>query len=344
MFYFRVDANETVATGHVMRCMAIAKCMEELGEKCTFITADHKADKLISSNGFRIICLNSEWNVLEAELTALKELIQKEKIEKLFVDSYYATEFYISELNKNCHVYLMDDYGIQIYDTYCLINYNIYADSLSYPSRYQGSDVKLLCGCPYVPLRKEFSHITSRPIRTSVKDVLITTGGADEFNVAYSLLEYIMEKHLFENITFHVICGSMNRNLNSLFEIEKQSSQVKLYQNVLKVSELMLHCDIGITAGGVTMYELCACGLPGICICTADNQKMATEAFADRKLMQYAGDVRDDMDGLSQCIRNICSYIKKLKDNPMLRSELSSRMMEMIDGKGAMNLACELKS
>lgn len=339
MFYFRVDANETVATGHVMRCITIAKCIERLGEECTFITADHNADRLIVPNGFRTICLESKWDELDLEIEKFLKLVKIERVEKLLVDSYYATKTYIAELNKYCHVYLMDDIGDQDYDVYSLINYNIFADKLSYPIRYRDRNTKLLLGIEYAPLRMEYTYIGTHLIRDEVRDILITTGGADEFNVAYGLLSKIKEKQLFKKMMFHVICGSMNRNTNKLLEIEKQWSQVKLYQNFEHMSELMRSCDIGVSAGGITMYELCACGLPSICICTADNQRKATESFAEREIMLYAGDVREDNDGLDKCIVKICSYLSLLEDNPLLRVKISSKMKRLIDGNGAMRLA-----
>ena len=36
----RVDANEIVATGHVMRCLAIAEELRKIGQELLFISAD----------------------------------------------------------------------------------------------------------------------------------------------------------------------------------------------------------------------------------------------------------------------------------------------------------------
>lgn len=39
---------------------------------------------------------------------------------------------------------------------------------------------------------------------------------------------------------------------------------------------LMQKADIAISAGGFTLYELCACGTPTITYCMADNQMRKT--------------------------------------------------------------------
>ena len=42
MIVFRADANETAATGHLMRCMTIAEACREKGVECEFWLAEDK--------------------------------------------------------------------------------------------------------------------------------------------------------------------------------------------------------------------------------------------------------------------------------------------------------------
>jgi len=71
MLYIRIDSNYTIATGHVMRCLAIAKAMKKKDEECIFITSDSYSDDLNNYNGFETICLDSVWNDLGGELEVL---------------------------------------------------------------------------------------------------------------------------------------------------------------------------------------------------------------------------------------------------------------------------------
>ena len=59
MLYIRTDMNSTIASGHVMRCLAIAEAARDLGQDVTFITADEQPLPLIKEKGFPIIILNS---------------------------------------------------------------------------------------------------------------------------------------------------------------------------------------------------------------------------------------------------------------------------------------------
>ena len=42
MIIFRVDANETIATGHLVRCISIAVELIKRGEPCLFLLAEEK--------------------------------------------------------------------------------------------------------------------------------------------------------------------------------------------------------------------------------------------------------------------------------------------------------------
>ena len=54
------------------------------------------------------------------------------------------------------------------------------------------------------------------------------------------------------------------------------------------MSEVMKYCDIAITAGGSTMYELCACGVPMITYAFADNQLPGVEGFEKLGVARYS--------------------------------------------------------
>ena len=47
MLYIRTDMNHTIATGHVMRCLAIADAAKSIGEEVTFLLADRQAEEIV---------------------------------------------------------------------------------------------------------------------------------------------------------------------------------------------------------------------------------------------------------------------------------------------------------
>ncbi len=330
MIGIRVDTNREIATGHVMRCLSIAFGMKTRGIDCVFITADEYAKQIVSSNGFEVVCLNSQWNEFDNELENLIKLLQEYKIAKLIIDSYYVTEQYLGRLAYKTKVIYIDDMNFFRYPVSMVINYNVYYDIFRYPEIYSGTKTQLLLGCDYAPLREEFKSI--QPLfRGNVKKVLITSGGTDQFNVAGKLLSKVVRDKLFEGIKFHVVVGRMNTHLDFLKKLSDRSNRIELHQNVKAMSELMRYCDIAITAGGSTMYELCACGVPSICFSFADNQLYGVKGFERELLMTYAGDVRDDE---NQCISNLIASIEDYIADSNLRKEKAINMRKKVDGNG----------
>ncbi|WP_313131410.1 UDP-2,4-diacetamido-2,4,6-trideoxy-beta-L-altropyranose hydrolase [Anaerocolumna sp.] len=339
MIYFRVDGNEQIATGHIMRCLSIAQAIAEKGENCTFIISDDYPKALIQSKGFGTINLCSKWNDLELEITKLTELIREKEINKMIIDSYFVTERYLKEISKHIRSVYIDDLSLFSYPVDLLINYTSYYSKFNYESLYNLKSIKLLLGCNYVPLRKEFFQIKRNQINNEVRNILITTGGSDTYNIAGRLLDEISMEKRYKDINFHVVSGIFNQNLLKLKTLEENNKNIFLYQNIKRMSDLMMKCDIAVSAGGTTLYELCACGLPTICFAFADNQISGVEDFRDKKIMNYAGDARQNDNNV---IQNMINGIELLCENAQQRETYSKKMTNLVDGGGACRIAQEV--
>lgn len=55
----------------------------------------------------------------------------------------------------------------------------------------------------------------------------------------------------------------------------------------------MRKSDFAISAGGTTLYELCACKVPAVCFSFADNQAGFTKEMGKQGIMCDAGDARE---------------------------------------------------
>ena len=95
MLYIRVDMNDRIATGHMMRCLAIADAAAAQGENTTFILADDQAVELIKQRGHSSVVLDSQWDNMVGELPALHKVIEEYSIKRLLIDSYQITEEYL---------------------------------------------------------------------------------------------------------------------------------------------------------------------------------------------------------------------------------------------------------
>ena len=338
MIAVRADANPEIGSGHIMRCLSVAKELRRNGLETVFITSDRNGERLIKDNRFSMICLNTDWRNLSQEEKLLGRLLEENQVTHLIVDSYYITEDYLKKAGKFTKVIYLDDINKFIYPVDILINYNIYADKLIHKESYRSTAVKLMLGCSYVPLRDEFRG-RSIICNNKVENILITTGGSDPYNVTGSLIEYFKDNRQYTDMTFHVIVGSLNPNVNQLRILAEEYENLMIYEGVARMSDMMLQCDIAISAGGATLYELCACGVPAISFSFADNQLSGVREFHDRKLIYYAGDIRDDR---NTCMSNIGHRMKELIADSALRKGISERTSSIVDGFGALRIADEI--
>ena len=265
MIFIRADANSKIGSGHVMRCLSIAKAFAQRSEDVVFITADHKSDELITRQGFTTICLDTEWTNMVEELPLLKKLIQQQQPSLLLVDSYYVTQSYFDELAKYIHVAYIDDMNLHHWNADYLINYNIFSSIFDYSS-YDKSQT-LLLGLQYAPLRDEFKNLPRFRIREKVKDMLVSAGGADPECITEQIMAGVCKK--YPMIMFHFIVGALNPRMQKILQLSPPNAV--LHINEQNMSKLMQECDLAISAAGTTLYELCATGIPTITYTIADN-------------------------------------------------------------------------
>lgn len=335
MIYIRADGNGEIGTGHIMRCLSIAEEYRRQGGEAIFLTADECAGDLIEKKGFSYISLNSAWNNLEQEIDKLVKFIKQKQVSLLLVDTYFVTQKYLSALRECTKVAYIDDLDQFIYPVDLLINYNIYAEQANYSQRYKvaGVAAELVLGCNYVPLRKEFRG-RKCSIPEQVRKVLITTGGTDSYDMTGHLLEYVYKQPWFGDLNFEVIVGRFNSHNKELKIRWKECGNICFHYNVTNMADYMTECDIAVTAGGSTIYELMACGTPAIVYTLADNQRDIAKTVSEMDLMPWAGDVRGD-------IKSVCCSVAAEIGNYSeadRRRLVSEKMQKLVDGKGSVRL------
>lgn len=324
MILIRVDANEQIGTGHVMRCLTVANEFANKGERVIFVSADHSIDVLIRPNGFDCICLNSDYSNLETEDVA--RIVRDYNPSLMIIDSYYVTNDYLSNLSNMVRTVYFDDFNSNCWNVNYLINYNVYAEKLDYSS-YGAMDTRLLLSPLYAPLRNEFKKCRKHEIK-EVTDVLVSAGGSDPQCVTEKIMHSICTQR--SNIKFHFVVGALNPRLSSIRNMADRIENVVLHVNEKHMSDLMSKCDIAISAAGMTLYELCAAGLPTVTYTLADNQMAAAEQFKEQGLMLCAGDCRSDGGFIGKAEK----CMNKLIDDIDLRKNLSTKMQMLVDGKG----------
>ena len=325
MLYIRADMNKTIATGHIMRCLAIADAAKKLGEESTFLLADGEAVELLKQRGYEFIILNTDWKNMESELPALISVIEEKKIERILIDSYQVTKKYLQTLREQVKVCYMDDVNAFDYPVDMLICYDIYYKKFAYEKRLW--DTKLCLGMDFVPLRAEFENCPPRRVSGRAEKILLLSGGTDPFHFMEQML-IKLEQTQFDRVD--VICGAFHQDYEKLCEKYSDCNRIYIHKQVTDIDRFMKNADMAVSAGGSTLYELCACGTPTISYSMADNQLDNVKEFDNEGIIPYAGDLRT-MNVASEVVR----LMEEMRENADLRETRSRRMQEAVDGKGA---------
>lgn len=335
MIGFRVDANETVATGHLMRCIAIAKACLRQGEDCIFFLAEEKETERLGAAQFPHRIFNTDYRKMEQELPQLETSIKKEQLKWLVVDSYQVSVPYLKAVQKMVPVLYIDDMREDFYPVSAVLQY--IPGKMDGVKRYRKAGIAVLEGFSYAPLREEFIA----PLKVErKKSILITTGGTDAYNVAGKVLEFCLGRQEFSEYVFHVIVGSMNAHEHELKCLARESLHIVLHQNITNIHDYMCACEMAVSAGGTTLLELCACRTPTVCFSFADNQRRFAEEMGRRGVMQYVGDARQEGD----IGKKIGEQLLVLATSTKLRMQYARQMGELVDGRGADRIADFMKS
>ena len=338
MIWIRADANSEIGTGHVMRCLSVAKEIRKSGNEVCFILADEFPVKILSDNQINYKVLQTQYDKTEEEIPLLCQWLEAESPQCLLVDSYFVTKEYFEQVSRFTKVAYVDDFCHAEYPVDVLINYNIYGDSLPYKGNTAKDSTELLLGTGYVPLREEFRN-AGYELRKEVKHVLVTTGGSDKYNLAGRIVEKAIQNEKIRGLHYHVVSGMFNQNTPFLKELEETHVNVHVYHNVTNMAELMKQCDIAITAGGSTMYELCALGLPMIAFSFVENQEKQIETFAKKEMLGFGGNYLLQKD---EMLDEVLLHIQRMMDSPEERKKYNKRGRQIVDGQGARRIAQKL--
>ena len=353
LIYIRTDANNTIATGHMMRCLSIADACLQKGMQVCFVVSDEEsrsvfdtlAPNAISSEYLPFVSVSvlqtALYHDLEKELPEFTDMIVTNEVDILLLDSYFVTPSYLETLGQVTKTAYIDDLRKFDSPVDLLVNYDIIPDALTeeYKASYQNAGSCLLGGL-YTPLRRQF-HNCSFTIREFMPDsskkpnILLTTGGSDPHHFCLHFLQAAKQMP----VTFHVVIGRLYTDKDALTNYVKRhdndnepqhakpfsdnvACDIVLHENVSDMAALMASCDFAVSAAGTTLYELCALGVPSVSFTMADNQMVTAKVFDSQGAVYYAGDIRPASD--------FSLRVSDLSHRPGINNEVIERIIKRL--------------
>ena len=329
----RADGNAKIGAGHLMGCLTIAEALPR--ENVLFLCADEASGALAEEYGYEVFVLQTDFQNMMEEIRAWENLLKGEtnsrKKRTILVDSYFVTNAYLAQLKKYGTVVLLEDMAKEAFDADIIINYNAFAQNSMYQALNSPYTTEYLTGGRYIPIRRAFCEKDYK-VKDVAKHILITTGGGDQENIAGQILESIWNG----SCQYHLVTGRFNPHFEILQDLAERKGNLHIYHDVKDMASLMTGCDVAVTAGGTTIYELSAIGVPFVCFSYAENQEKLTEYIGQNKVAGFGGAFHKQP---GETLQEIARQVELLTKDMTLRKQYSIKEKELVDGKGAARIA-----
>jgi UDP-2,4-diacetamido-2,4,6-trideoxy-beta-L-altropyranose hydrolase len=329
----RADASARMGTGHVMRCLALGQAWQDAGGAVEFLTRCESGvllDRLVSEGmGVTPLAEDADWPALERAVQS-QRAIQSQSPTALVLDGYHFDAEYQRRARDLCRPLLVIDDNAHL-TCYCadlVLNQNVHAGQLSYTV---GPDTRLLLGCRWALLRREFRRWQDwrRQVPPLAEKLLVTLGGSDPENVTLRVIEALQCSALRDKLQVVVVAGGGNPHLPSLERAAGESPALELRSNVDDMPSLMAWADAAITAAGSTCWEAAFLGLPSLTVIVADNQERGARGLEQSGATVNLGWHRD------LTARRIASVLDDLLPAQSRRQRMSESGSALVDGNGA---------
>ncbi len=331
-FLFRADAGQAIGAGHVMRCMSLANALQARGAQACFVALDLPAhlESVIKGQGHEVRRIPEA--VRGDELADARATLDGEQsMVACVVDHYQLGPDWEAEVMAHVSVLALDDLG-RSHTSRWVLDQNYYADPQARYAILCSASVQRLLGPSFALLRSEFVHArASARVRDGViRHVLVFLGGMDVANLTATALKAI-DLGLSPGVQVTVIAGASHPDLPGLQAWCDSRGLAALHVQVSDMTHHLLSADLAIGAGGSSTWERCACGLPTVAICLADNQREVILEGA-RAGFLWGIDHVPSTDELATVLRALAGA-------PGLVQHMSRQSLQVTDAQGAIRVA-----
>lgn len=331
----RADASTRIGTGHVIRCLTIAKVLRDVDAEVLFVSRNDPGNliEFTRQQGFNVAVIEHTKIVDElSDAMFTKKIAESFFPDWIIIDNYHIDVEWETILKKvTPKVLAIDDIG-RNHNCTVLLNQSLLPetddseckDKSKYNYRRLLGPKYALLGAEYALLRK-----TLCPRSGIIGRLLIFFGGSDVSNETLKVVDALQTAEL-ESLDVDVVVGVNHPNPNGIYERLKDHPKAKIHRGLPTLAELMVHADLAIGAGGTTSWERAALGLPALVAIVAENQKAQSLALQSAGAHKVLGSV-EHKPGSGEWHAAICALLNA----PEQVREMSVNAMRLTDGLGA---------
>jgi UDP-2,4-diacetamido-2,4,6-trideoxy-beta-L-altropyranose hydrolase len=338
----RADASVAIGSGHVMRCLTLARALRDQGTTVEFVSRllDGNLCDFIESCGFAMHRLSgamaADWKRDADETRHAVNAVQ----DWLVVDHYGLDADWERQM-RGCakRILVIDDLANRRHDCEILLDQNYYPRP---QDRYDGKvppSCQLLLGPQYVLLAPQFEKEASSPRSRDgkLRRVLVFFGGSDPTRETGKALDAI-EILAWSDVNFDVVVGAGNPQKELIESRCAELSNTAYYCQTQDMARLCSLADVALGAGGSANWERFKLGLPSIVVVTAENQRETVEALAAGKYIHLLG-WHDEINA-----ERMAEALAQMSKQPSVVRRLGKRALELMktEAEGGVRLLVQL--
>ena len=362
---FRCDASLEIGSGHIMRCLTLARALRKRGVESVFLCRPAVGDLIaVLEAEFRVLTLPrfsrvscksdpasmsigsslyAEWLGCTQEqdwkdsLAALLDLPDK-SISWLIVDHYGLSAEWQNSMQEGLHkmngsaprLLVLDDLADRAHQADVLLDANRF-DSEKTDEYFDlvPESCNTLLGPYFALLDPTYPLLQSCiPLRSHLKRVLVFFGGMDSDNYCSVALRALSDERL-SHLDVDVVIGPAAPHRAELEALTLKRANTTLHVDLPSLAGLMVRADLALGAAGTTSWERACLALPSLVVPVAENQEQVAKALENA--------------GAARCLRfssgtnPVSSMVMALVDLlncPDALMKMSHACLEIGDGRG----------
>lgn len=306
---FLTEAGSHTGMGHLVRCSALADALAARGVHCEFrVNLSGQAPEFAMPHRFEYRAWHVDQPVRADELRQADWVV---------VDSYRAEMDALQAIADAARITLVLDDFAHGYPAQSIV-LNICGTA----EAYRHDPQRLLLGAQFVLLRAPFRRADPPLIKPHIETVLVTLGGGDTARFVAPLVDSLC-------------CLRPHWRVLALAAPGEASPQVEWHFAVPaeQMAALMRRADLAISAGGQTLNELAALGVPTLALKLADNQATNIENGHAAGFLLGLGEL--PADDLKPRLAAVLDAVEPVK----VRTNMSAAGRNWVDGRGAERVA-----
>ena len=254
---FYVNGNETIGIGHITRSLQIAD--EMFSKPDIYYDFNRTTAASFGQTTYNLVPVDGDQGFVEKMRNSSYDIIINDVLstERDFMLS-------LKDASTNARIINFEDEGEGARCADYVIN-ALYENS---------NESNAICGSRYFIIPKQFLIYHKIDIGDSVKNVIVTFGGADPQNYTETVLN-IISQPLYKDVHFYVVVGKINKRIDAIRKFDSLTNISILY-DIDNMAEIMCRCDAAISSRGRTCFELAALGIPTLSIAQHEREERHT--------------------------------------------------------------------